>query len=84
MKKISVINLALTTAIFGALAMFLLTWWLILIGNSEGPITLLERIYIGFNFTPKGSLMGAIWGFVDWGIAGAIFACLYNYINKKK
>ena len=37
MKKISVINLALTTAIFGAFVMFLLTWWLIFIGNSEGP-----------------------------------------------
>jgi|TARA_B100000953_G_scaffold270498_1_gene240817 hypothetical protein len=84
MKKISVINLALTTAIFGAFVMFLLTWWLIFIGNSEGPVTLLERIYIGYSFTPKGSLIGAIWGFVDWGIAGAIFAFLYNYINKKK
>ena len=84
MKKISVINLALTTAIFGAFVMFLLTWWLIFIGNSEGPVTLLERIYIGYSFTPKGSLIGATWGFVDWGIAGAIFAFLYNYINKKK
>jgi len=84
MKKISVINLALTTAIFGAFVMFLLTWWLIFIGNSEGPVTLLERIYIGYSFTPKGSLIGALWGFVDWGIAGAIFAFLYNYINKKK
>ena len=84
MKKISVINLALTTAIFCAFVMFLLTWWLIFIGNSEGPVTLLERIYIGYSFTPKGSLIGALWGFVDWGIAGAIFAFLYNYINKKK
>ncbi|SVB62274.1 uncharacterized protein METZ01_LOCUS215128, partial [marine metagenome] len=25
---------------------------------------------------------GAVWGFVDWGIAGAVFAWLYNLINK--
>ena len=25
----------------------------------------------------------AVWGFVDWGIAGVIFAWLYNLINKK-
>ena len=73
---------ALTTAIFGAVSMFFLAWWLILTGNAEGPPTLLERIYIGYSFTPMGSVIGAVWGFVDWGIAGAIFAWLYNKINK--
>ena len=79
----SVRSLALTAAIFGALAMFLIAWWLILTGNAEGPTTLLERIYIGYSFTPIGSVIGAAWGFVDWGIAGAIFAWLYNLINKE-
>ena len=79
----SVRSLALTATIFGALTMFLIAWWLILTGNAEGPTTLLERIYIGYSFTPIGSVIGAAWGFVDWGIAGAIFAWLYNLINKK-
>ena len=73
----------LTLGIFGAGTMFLLAWWLILTGNAEGPTTLFERIYIGYSFTPKGSVIGAVWGFVDWGIAGAIFAWLYNRISKK-
>ena len=73
---------ALTTAIFGAATMFFLAWWLILTGNAAGPPTLLERVYIGYSFTPMGSIIGAIWGFVDWGIAGAIFAWLYNKIKK--
>ena len=80
---LSIRSVALTTGIFGASAMFLLPWWLIIIGNTEGPITLFERIYIGYSFTPLGSVIGAVWGFVDWGIAGAIFAWLYNWINKK-
>ena len=75
---------ALTTGIFGAATMFFLSWWLILIGNAEGPVTLLERIYIGYSFTPMGSVIGALWGFVDFGIAGAIFAWLYNKINPGK
>ena len=79
----SVRSFALTTGIFGALAMFLLAWWLMLTGNSEGPITLFERIYIGYSFTPMGSVIGAVWGFVDFGIAGALFAWLYNCINKR-
>jgi hypothetical protein len=28
-----------------------------------------------------GSLIGAFWGFIDWGIAGAIFAWIYNWLN---
>ena len=79
---LSIRSVALTTGIFGAVAMFLLAWWLIIIGNAEGPTTLFERIYIGYSFTPLGSVIGAVWVFVDWGIAGAIFACLYNRINK--
>ena len=73
---------ALTTGIFGAATMFFLSWWLILIGNADGPVTLLERIYIGYSFTPMGSVIGALWGFVDFGIAGAIFAWLYNKIKN--
>jgi len=44
---------------------------------------LFERIYIGYSYTPLGSVIGAAYGFVDFGIAGAIFAWLYNWINKK-
>ena len=76
-------SVALTMAIFGAGTMILLAWWLILTGNAEGPTTLFERIYIGYSFTPLGSVIGAAYGFVDFGIAGVIFAWLYNWINKK-
>ena len=78
----SIRSVGLTMGIFGAASMFFLAWWLIFTGNAEGPITLFERIYIGYSFTPMGSIIGAVWGFVDFGIAGALFACLYNLINK--
>ena len=73
---------ALTAGIFGAATLFFIPWWLILTGNAEGPITLLERIYIGYSFTPLGSLIGAFWGFIDFAICGAITAWLYNKIKK--
>ena len=79
----SIRSLGLTAGIFGAASMFFLAWWLIFTGNAEGPITLFERIYIGYSFTPMGSVIGAVWGFVDFGIAGALFAWLYNCINKR-
>ena len=79
---LSIRAFGLTLGIFGAVSMFILAWWLILTGNAEGPTTLFERIYIGYSFTPLGSFVGAAWGFFDWGIAGVIFAWLYNKINN--
>ena len=79
----SVRALGLTAGIFGPFTMFLLAWWMILTGNAEGPTTLFERIYLGYSFTPVGSVIGALWGFIDFGIAGVIFAWLYNFINMK-
>ena len=73
---------ALTAGIFGAATMFFIAWWLILTGSAEGPTTLLERIYIGYSFTPMGSVIGAVWGFFDFAICGAIVAWLYNKIKK--
>jgi len=79
----SVRALGLTAGIFGSFTMFFLAWWMIFTGNAEGPTTLFERIYLGYSFTPVGSVIGALWGFIDFGIAGAIFAWLYNFINMK-
>ena len=73
---------ALSAGIFGAATLFFIAWWLILTGNAEGPTTLLERIYIGYSFTPTGSVIGAVWGFFDFAICGAIVAWLYNKIKK--
>ena len=78
---LSIRSVALTTGIFGAAAMFFLAWWLIIIGNAEGPTTLFERVYIGYSFTPLGSVIGAIWGFIDFAICGAVFAWLYKKIK---
>ncbi len=79
----SIRTLGLTAGIFWGAAIFILSWWMMLTGNAEGPITLFERIYIGYSFTPMGSVVGAVWGFIDGGIAGVIFAWLYNLIDRK-
>ncbi len=40
--------------------------------------TLFSSVYIGYSSTLGGSVIGAIWGFVDAFIGGYILAWLYN------
>ena len=59
-KITSIRSLGFTTAIFGVCSMFFLTWWLMLTDNAEGSVTLFERIYIDYSFTPIGRIIFAI------------------------
>ena len=40
---ISIKSLGLTTGILGACSIFFLSWWLILIVNADGPVTICNR-----------------------------------------
>lgn len=42
----------------------------------------LSDLYIGFTPTLLGSIVGALWGFVDMFIAGMIIALIYNFVAK--
>jgi len=37
-------------------------------------------LYIGFDKTPVGILIGALWGAFDGFLCGALFAALYNWV----
>lgn len=39
-------------------------------------------MYVGYQATMVGSLIGMLWGFIDAAIGGAIFAWLYNTLAK--
>ena len=52
-------------------------------GNyGAGFVNGLGSVYIGYKATLLGSIIGAIWGFVDAGIGGVIFAWLYNKLAR--
>ena len=83
--KLNIKAFALTCAILWAFSVLLIAWWPIWIGQvpSPGAITTIKLIYIGFNYTYVGGLIGFCWGFVDGLIGGAIFAWLYNWLSNK-
>ncbi len=84
--KLSVKALALTSGIAWGLALFTLTWWIILFEGSTGETTFIGLVYRGFSISPLGSVIGLIWAFFDGLIFGAFFAWVYNMFvgNKTK
>ncbi|NQT22224.1 MAG: hypothetical protein HQ579_02180 [Candidatus Omnitrophica bacterium] len=83
MNKLDVKAFALAAGILWGGSLFILTW--LQIGNygSVDVSSVIKTYYIGYSVTPIGSVVGAVYGFFDVGIACAIFALLYNLIAKK-
>lgn len=73
---------ALTCGIIWGLGLFALTWWMIAFGGATGEQTLIGRVYLGYRVSAIGSLIGLIWAFADGLIGGAIFAWLYNTLQR--
>jgi len=82
--RIEVKVFALTIALFAGVAFFMIAWWGILLGHEGESIPgLFGHLYLGYDYTLKGSLLGFLWGFVDCGLGAIIFAWLYNKIADK-
>ncbi len=77
---LSVKGLALGLGVTWGLGVLLLGWagWL---GYGTG-FTGLSSIYLGYDATFLGGIIGALWGFVDGAIGGALIAWVYNKTSK--
>jgi len=80
--KLDIKAFALACSIFWGLAIFLATWWVILLDGASGDPTWLGQIYRGYCISATGSLIGLVWGLVDGLICGAVLAWLYNRFAK--
>lgn len=83
MAKLDVKALGLTLGIVWGGCMLLLglstTFW----GWGSGVVNAFSSLYIGYEATVFGSLIGGVWGFFDAGIGGVIIAWLYNKLAAK-
>ena len=82
MAKLNVKAFALAVGIVWGAAMFLLGILAMLCGWGAKFVEILSSLYIGYNATFLGSIIGAAWGFVDAGIGAAVVAWLYNKFAK--
>ncbi len=72
----------LTCGILWGAGLFSLTWWVMAFeGRSRKP-TGLSRLYRGYTISPRGSLIGLVWGFFDAFFGGLSFAWLYNTLVR--
>lgn len=81
--KLNVKAFALACGLVWGIGLFILTWWIIAFEGATEEITVIGRLYRGYNISPLGSVIGLIWAFVDGSIGGAIFAWLYNLIAAR-
>ncbi len=81
--RLDVRALSLTCGFLGGLGLFCLTWWIIAFDGVTGDPTIIGRIYRGYTVSPEGSLIGLIWGFVDWMVGGAVCGWVYNTLAER-
>jgi len=82
MKKLNIKAFALGLGVSWSILVLLIGWTSIF-GWGTKFVEMMSSIYIGFAPTFLGGIIGAIWGFFDGAIGGAVIAFVYNAIAKK-
>lgn len=79
MEKLNVKALAAGLgAVWGLYMLF--AGWASMFGWGTKFVDVMSSVYIGFAPTFSGGIIGAIWGFFDAAVAGAIIAIVYNAV----
>lgn len=80
--KLKVKALGLTLGIIWGSSLFIMGIVAMFFNYGCGFVSALGSLYLGYEATILGSIIGAIWGFIDAGIGGVIIAWLYNKLAK--
>ncbi len=81
MNKLNVKALGLTMGIVWGGGMLLLGLMTLFWNWGIDVITLISSVYIGYNPTLGGILVGTLWGFCDGAICGVLIAWVYNKLS---
>lgn len=82
MAKLDVKAFGLACGIVWAAGIFILGLINMFSDWGVGWMMIMSTAYIGYKSTFLGSIIGALWGFVDAGIGGVVLAWLYNKLSK--
>jgi len=82
MAKFDAKAFGISCGVIWGVAMFFLGICDIFSAWGCGITKIMATLYIGYQPTILGSVIGAVWGFVDAGVGGFVFALLYNKLAK--
>jgi len=82
MQKLDAKAFGLACGILWSASLFIMGIVNIFSSYGEGFVESIGNIYIGYAPTAGGCILGAIWGFIDAFIGGAVLAWLYNKIAR--
>lgn len=77
-SKLHPVSLGLAFGILWGASVVIMAILVMLWGWGTPFVALLGSLYVGYNATFTGIVLGAVWGFVDGFISGAVLAWLYN------
>ena len=82
MQKLNIKALAVAMgAMWGGGMLFL--GWASMLGWGVKAVDVMSSVYIGFSSSLLGSIIGAVWGFLDGAIGGIIIALVYNFFAAR-
>ena len=79
---LNVKRFALAGGVVGALYVFVFTWVAISSGHGMEMMKVIESVYPGYHVTAIGSVIGAIYAFIDGCIKLGIVAFVYNKLES--
>lgn len=82
MAKLNVKALGLSLGITWSVSLVLMGVIAMISGWGASFVSGIGKLYIGYQPTIAGCIIGAMWGFIDAGIGGVVIAWLYNKFAK--
>ena len=82
--NLNVVNFGVALGCTWAIGILILGWIGWLSGWGILMIRVMGSVYLGFHATFWGTIIGAVWAFVDGFIAGIILAAIYNSCTCSK
>ena len=82
MAKLDVKAMGLTLGIIWSAATIIMGVTSMFFDYGRGFVHAIGALYIGYESTIVGTLIGGVWAFIDAGIFGLILAWLYNKLAK--
>ena len=73
----------LSVGVFWGLMTLAVGFLAALLDYGTAWVKLFSGFYIGYAPTVSGALVGLLWGFIDGLVGGAIFAVIYNFVERR-